>query len=171
VNDRPDGGKDVAPADPAKEILDKLNPSIRPEKRREVARVITAVMQKVHSGPMPAPEDLEQYDRICPGAADRIIAMAQDNQLHRQGMERDHLQLEYRLQSRGQWLALAALLAMLLLVGFTFWVGQPIAASVLGGATILGVVGMFLGKDRSEVEDATPAPVRKSKTGGKRRKR
>lgn len=40
-----------------------------------------------HSGPIPAPQDLFQYDQLLPGTADRIIAMAEREQAHRMNME------------------------------------------------------------------------------------
>lgn len=163
-----DSGNIPAPVDPTKEIIQKLTPVLRPDKKGEAERVIaTIVQQKLHVGPLPPPEDLAQYDQACPGAAERIIAMAERQADHRQSMETNHLKWEYGLQSCGQWLALAALIAMLLLVGFTFYVGQPIAGSALGGGTIIAVVGMFLSRDRPEQPEVAPRP----KSQGKRKRR
>lgn len=36
----------------------------------------------IHSGPIPAPEVIEGYEKILPGAADRIIKMAEVEQQH-----------------------------------------------------------------------------------------
>lgn len=158
-----------APVDPTKEIIQKLTPTLRPDKRVEAERVISTFVQRLHVGPLPAPEDLAHYEHVCPGAAERIVAMAERQADHRQSMESDHLKLEYRLQSRGQWLAIAALIAMLVLIGYTFYIGQPIAASVLGSATIIAVVGMFLNRDRPVTEEAAPKPKSQSKRKGGRR--
>ena len=43
----------------------------------------------VQSGPVPAPEILDGYDRLVPGSAERIIAMAEADQRHRIAMERE----------------------------------------------------------------------------------
>jgi uncharacterized membrane protein len=42
------------------------------------------VVQSVQSisGPLPSPEIIAEYDRILPGAADRIIRMAENEQTH-----------------------------------------------------------------------------------------
>lgn len=162
-----DGSNPLVPVDPTKEILQKLNPTLRPEKRADAERVIATFVQKLHVGPLPAPEDLAHYDAVCPGAAQRIIAMAETQATHRQSIESNHLRWEYGLQSRGQWFALAALVAMLILIGFTFYIGQPIAASILGGATIVAVVGMFLNRDRGE----EPVPAPRPQQQGKRKRR
>ena len=39
--------------------------------------------QRTFSGPLPHPEDLAKYDQIVPGAADRIIKMAENEMCHR----------------------------------------------------------------------------------------
>ncbi len=41
------------------------------------------------SGPLPPPEMLAQYEEILPGAAERILSMAERQAEHRQKMERD----------------------------------------------------------------------------------
>lgn len=42
----------------------------------------------IHQGPLPAPEDFAAYDQVVPGAADRILAMAEAQSAHRQQLER-----------------------------------------------------------------------------------
>ena len=44
--------------------------------------------QTIHQGPIPRPEDFAAYERVLPGAADRILKMAENQATHRQGMER-----------------------------------------------------------------------------------
>ena len=39
--------------------------------------------QHHYSGPLPRPDDLAKYDQIVPGAAERIIKMAEAEMLHR----------------------------------------------------------------------------------------
>jgi uncharacterized membrane protein len=41
----------------------------------------------VHEGPLPSPDVLNRYDTLVPGAAERIIAMAEAEMRHRQSME------------------------------------------------------------------------------------
>lgn len=42
---------------------------------------------RIRSGPLPTPEELFNYQQLIPGAADRIIAMAEREQAHRMNME------------------------------------------------------------------------------------
>ena len=43
---------------------------------------------KMSSGPMPSPEVLEDYDKIVPGAAERILVTFEKETEHRQSLER-----------------------------------------------------------------------------------
>jgi len=58
--------------------------------RQEVdnAKMQIAVAEYRHSGPIPDPMTLKGYNDVCPGAADRIIAMAETQAKHRQEMEK-----------------------------------------------------------------------------------
>lgn len=46
------------------------------------------IQHQSFSGPLPRPEDFAEYDRVLPGAADRILKMAENQATHRQGLER-----------------------------------------------------------------------------------
>lgn len=46
------------------------------------------IQHKSHSGPLPSPEDLQRYNDISPGAAERILIMAESEQRHRHDIER-----------------------------------------------------------------------------------
>jgi uncharacterized membrane protein len=150
---------------PTQEIVARLTPFLKPEKRREAEQVVGMILHKSHSGPLPCPEDLAHYDAISPGAANRIIAMAESNMVHRHTMESAVVRSEYGLRTRGQWLAILALLAMLSVIVFAFWIGQPIAAGVLGSATLISVTGMFLNREKEAVEEKqSPPKVTKNRT-------
>lgn len=155
---------------PTQEIVTKLTPLLRPDKRIEAERVIGMVLHKSHSGPLPAPEDLAHYDATCPGAAHRIITMAEANMDHRHSMEKTLVRSEYGLRSRGQWLAIIALFAMLAVIAFTFWLGQPIAGAVLGSATLIAVTGMFLGREK-EGPEQKPAQLPAKPVRGQRKRK
>lgn len=166
----PEGNLPAEAKDQAtQEILDQLTSLVRPEKRNEAARVVGMILQKSHSGPLPAPEDLAHYEEICPGAADRIISMAEQNMDHRQGLEATLVAREYGLRTRGQWMALVALFAMLSVIAFTFWLEQPIAGSVLGSATLIAVTGMFLRRDKEATAPESASRPAGGRTRGKRK--
>lgn len=48
--------------------------------RAELTEHVMTLTRSVHSGPLPAPETLEHYERILPGAANRVFTMAENEQ-------------------------------------------------------------------------------------------
>lgn len=59
-----------------------------PEEKRTQGIIRAAVEISRFSGPLPHPEDLAKYEQILPGAADRLIRMAEQQAAHRQNLEK-----------------------------------------------------------------------------------
>ncbi|ELR72618.1 hypothetical protein C900_00997 [Fulvivirga imtechensis AK7] len=77
------------PEEELKEIekhLRSINPrlfeGIGKKKKDEILRSITftLIQEKTHSGPIPDPETLSHYNKIIPNGAERIMAMAENQQ-------------------------------------------------------------------------------------------
>jgi uncharacterized membrane protein len=74
-----------------KQLPEELLASVLAEKiqqeepAHEVINVVKAVSQQF-SGPIPPPQILGDYDKVQPGFAERIIAMAEREQSHRHGI-------------------------------------------------------------------------------------
>lgn len=67
------------------------------------------------TGPLPQPETLGGYEGIVPGAAERIIRMAENQLSHRHDQELARLHADIKLEGRGQWMAFVV--ALVALVG------------------------------------------------------
>ena len=61
-------------------------PSNDPRNLRE--RLAVTASMEAFSGPLPRPADLEFYEKIVPGAAERILTMAEKQGAHRQEIEK-----------------------------------------------------------------------------------
>jgi hypothetical protein len=115
------------------------------------------VNQKIHQGPLPAPEDLQRYDDLLPGAAERIIRMAEVEQRHRheqeskaisselatrevlQATEKNRIDGVMSSDKRGQYLGAAV--SFLAISGAIYLApSQPVVAGFLVGLPILGIV-------------------------------
>ena len=113
-----------------------------------------------HRGPLPSPETFNAYNKTLPGAAERILAMAEKSQNHRHEMEKTHLKLSGQMIARGQWFAL-----LLGLTGLGWGGGLLLADKRIEGfslviGTIATLVGAFLYGERrkhqtQEQPDAT----------------
>lgn len=81
-----------------------------PEEKRAEAIFQAAVEVSRFSGPLPHPEDLAKYEQVLPGAADRIIRMAEQQAAHRQSLEKAAILSSVTMQKWG--LGSAFVLAM-----------------------------------------------------------
>lgn len=53
--------------------------------------------EQVHLGPLPHPEIMKGYDMVVPGAAERILKMAETQSEHRQSIEKEVIQTQTRI--------------------------------------------------------------------------
>lgn len=160
---------EVAEASAADAALEQLKPYLKPDKTQAAALVLTRMVSKSHSGPIPSAEELEHLDHVLPGAAGRCFDMAERDQAHRHDIERKIVDREFSLRGRGQALAIVGLLLLLMVVAFMAYLGDTKAAAALGAATIVGVVAIFVTGRRydakesssdAEAEPSAPEPKR-----------
>ena len=138
-------------------LVQKLQPFIKPNSRQQVERVVTTVMQKSHSGPLPAPEDLEQYGRIVDRGAERIFDMTEREQAHRHLMERRVVRSEFGIRFIGQIGAIVTVAALAGLTAYCASIGEPVVAAVI--VAIGGAAGIFL-KYSAQRVDQSPPPAK-----------
>jgi uncharacterized membrane protein len=97
-----------------------------------------------HSGPLPPPELLENYERVVSGSAERILVMAENQSAHRQQLESRYLSAETRNSLLGIIFALLLGITGLSVSGICVYVGQGWPGAALGGATLVSLVGTFI---------------------------
>ncbi len=107
----------------------------------------------IYSGPVPPPEIMEKLESLLPGAADRVLAMAEKDQqsLHKmrdqahsfaiQKIKNTHFERILSL-----WMAFVISLSFAALGTFLIFTGHEFAGGTLIGATMIGIVTSFLGK-------------------------
>lgn len=104
---------------------------------------------QIRSGPLPPASELAQYDLVLPGAAERIIAMAERQAEHRQKLETFAVHAEDRRSWGGLVGGVVVSLGFLtgsVILGLN---EQPILGGVLGGSTLGSIVGTFVYGTRS----------------------
>lgn len=136
----------------------------RPQVAHQVPQIIS---QQITAGPIPSAQEFEYYEHVLPGAADRILAMAEANQARRHESEAmadasnqklaaanaeavlasarasDEANNEAR---RSQWMAYS-IVVVFTASAFTLAIlGKEITASVLGGGVLVALVTTFLRK-------------------------
>lgn len=90
----------LAPAADATGNSEGLIPEVLEEVRSAVRQEFHLLMVEQFSGPLPRPQDLAKYDETLPGAAERILVMAEKEQSHRHEMDREEArQTDYALKA------------------------------------------------------------------------
>jgi uncharacterized membrane protein len=113
--------------------------------------------QERHSGPLPSPDVMAGYDKIVPGAANRIIAMAEGQHAHRQAMEKQSLDLDGEAMRRGysesRWGQVCAFIVVISVVtagaAIVAFKDVVYGSAILGGIGVASIVGRFLAKKES----------------------
>lgn len=104
-------------------------------------------------GPLPPPSMLEHYNEIVPGAAERILAMAEQNGEHRRGLESYAVRAEHRRSIAGLVAGSVVAVAML---GCGTWVtleGHAAVGIAIIGLDVGSIVGTFVyGSERRRSE-------------------
>ena len=97
----------------------------------------TALIQteerQLFRGPLPPPEILHGYDDILPGAADRIIRMAEKEQENAQDARMLAIRKEAADIRRGQIIGGIVAMSAFLTAAFLGYHGHSYAASIVGG--------------------------------------
>lgn len=96
------------------------------------------------AGPLPPPLYLDKYEQILPGAADRIITMAECQSKHRQEIENKVISSDVRNSQLGLIFAFILGLAGLGSGFYLIYSGKIIEGSIFGGITIVSLTSTFI---------------------------
>ena len=102
------------------------------------------IQQASFSGPIPPPSILEGYERLVPGAADRILKMAESESRHQQEIEFAALNGDIREGKRGQIFGFSSVIIAFGTAILALKMGSPALAIAIGSTTVVGVVSAFI---------------------------
>ncbi len=112
-----------------------------PSLRRQVS---ASLQTEVFQGPIPPPAVLRAYEELVPGAADRILNMAEKQAGHRQEIEKIVVRAGARDSIFGIIVAAIIAIGALSWSAYALSIGQT-AEGVIGIiSTIAGLVGVFI---------------------------
>jgi uncharacterized membrane protein len=128
------------------ELEEVLEPVVESSQRQGIIQRVTEVFQaEIFKGPIAHPKHLAEYERTCPGLADRITKMAEFRQQKSEDRLDTIVRLEYEDRRRGMYLGFSSLIVLLVcgtlisLFG-NIWVG----GSLLAAATLGAVIAPFI---------------------------
>lgn len=109
-----------------------------------VGRKLQTFIRSEFRGPLPPPSVLHEYNTVLPGAAERILAMAEAEQSHRHTIDRTVVDAESRKERRGQIFGGAIALMALGVAGFLSYNDHDTVAGIIGGTTVVGLCSIFV---------------------------
>jgi uncharacterized membrane protein len=121
------------------------------------------------AGPLPPPEVLERYNQVLPGAAERIIVMAESQHDHRQHLESTVISEGVKAQRLGTILGFVVAMTTILGGIFLMYTGKESTGLASVITALAGLVGVFIygkheeQKDRKKKADAITQAVTASR--------
>ena len=97
------------------------------------------VQTAIHSGPLPLPRHFEEYNRTLPGAADRILQMAESEVRNR-----------HMVQARGQISGFGLATTAILVGGAAITFGQSLWGAAIPIPVVIGTISLFFWNRRRE---------------------
>jgi len=135
---------------PASKNIEKLSDVEVVEEIKKEVLISIENSESIHSGPIPSPEALQKYNEIIPEGAHRIMKMAENQSEHRISIEKTVIKSQINQSKLGQILAFIVALVCLFVSWDLAKSGHEAVASIVGGATIIGLVTTFIyGKRKS----------------------
>ncbi|HOO50495.1 MAG TPA: DUF2335 domain-containing protein [Alphaproteobacteria bacterium] len=105
-----------------------------------------AILSVSYEGPLPPAVEMEKYNRILPGAAERVFAMAEKDGDHRRSIEKDLVSKRFRADILGMCFAFSLAFICIIAAMYFFYVGNITAGFALLGFPVLSLIGKFLHK-------------------------
>lgn len=128
------------------EILNTPEVAHRPSKK-DHSRSPAATFRSTQisfCGPLPPPGLLAEYERVTPGLADRIVAMAESESTHRRGMEEKIVSGSFSEARLGQVFALVICIVTITVGAYTALNGKEWAGIAIGVSGVSGIVTTFI---------------------------
>ena len=147
--------QEVRPLDNAPQQQQEVRPLDNTPQHQQEVRPLDNIQQmkpgwkqlftrRLRIGPLPTADEFEKYENVLPGAASRILTMAENQSNHRQRQEAE----EQKAYARDSLLGLvfAFIFAMGALAGAVFLINgdHTITGTIVGGTGLFAVVGAFI---------------------------
>lgn len=132
------------------EDLTTLNPEIfkgiSPKKKIEILHSLSliSIHHKTHSGPLPDAESLIEYNSVIPNGADRIMTMAEKQQLHRIDIENKVIQSQSGQSKLGQIFGFVIGLVGVGCGTYLAAIGEATVGGIIAGGTVVSLVSVFV---------------------------
>lgn len=163
---------------PLQERLDRtLSEAVPPQRLPAVRQAVAAYVHQIeeyYSGPLPHPRHLEYFERTLPGAADRILSMAERQQSHRHAWEVRELRSSIITERIGLFGGVAVAVGLILgAVICAYFGATAIGVGLVAASAVSMVPAIIKGREWLHSREATkkgaPPPAKKVTQARRRR--
>lgn len=145
------------PEDRPEKIVADVVPEEQDEVAPEVVRQTTAIRYS-RRAPIPDPAELEHYERVLPGAADRIVTMAENRAAHLERIQSKSLDMTGRLADNLMRLGTVVVLAGLAAASYLVYEGHDVTGAITAIANLLiAALGVVFRRSRKDAVPDSPA--------------
>ncbi|WP_313698134.1 DUF2335 domain-containing protein [Pantoea sp.] len=102
------------------------------------------ISQQSFRGPLPPPAMLREYNEIVENGAERIMAKGEIEQSHRHAVKNKIVDGTLARDSRGQWMAFAITVLILVIAAVFAWKGNTVFAGTLVTIDLIGLASVFI---------------------------
>jgi uncharacterized membrane protein len=119
-------------------------PNNNPQLQNRSSQGQISITQHTYSGIIPDADSLAKYEKACPGAADRIITMAEEQLRHRHELEK--LVTESSVNDGRRGVVFAFILGFTTIICGTAIaiLGHNITGTIFGGVGLASIIGTFI---------------------------
>lgn len=136
--------KNIENANDTEELLKVINNEDDPEKLKIIMRELTVTK----TSPLPDATEFSEYEKAVPGAGDRILKMAENEQKHRHEMMKKEQENYHQSNVKltifgvisGMMISICGIAGAVLLG----WFGQPWTAGLIGSLSLGSIVANIL---------------------------
>ena len=120
--------------------------------QQRLASLLTLQASQYHS-PIPPPEIVAGYERVLPGSAERILAMAERQSGHRIRQEERVITSSIQREKTGQWMAFVLSLVVILGGIGLAWTGRSVTGLTMVIADLAALAGVFMYGRRAQEQE------------------
>lgn len=115
-----------------------------------VQKFLSIEEQYTYEGPLPPQKQFDGYEKVLPGAADRILKMAESNNTTRNSIDYTLSTNQDKRANRGQILGFIIAILIIISVVACSYFGAIVPAAVLGGVGGAAIIAMFVLPERNK---------------------
>lgn len=138
------------------ELSGKIPPGLVERLSQNKAIIAQFSRTEQFQGPFPHPQILEQYNKVLPGAAERVFTLTENEQTHRHSIQNTAVTGAISRDRRGQWMGYTITLAVLAIAVFFAYKGNTAFAGTLITVDLVALAAIFVSGRGGNSKGNTP---------------